>query len=374
MNEILTAYQTWLLFSIMVRQGLRLGYHRDPKHFPHISVFEGEMRRRVWFLIHEFDSLTAFQLGIPCNLQADDEWDTALPRSLNDSDFDENSTELPPARPDHDPTLILFFLAKAAVMSIQKKLLHQQFTSTPISYENDVLKWDAELEEVHAQTPTVLKMKPMSQSFSDPAFLIMYRFQCNVIYLKATCILHRNFITSNPRRQYSIDRCTQAGMQILRHQETIYNESQPGCQLSQDHWYFKSLHLSNCLLAAVVLCQVIMQTEEHECSRNTKNEIVGLLRSTLKLTEELMQESREAARFNSALKLILRKVDPTFKAGVTHTPSVNSASMQSESMASSSVAADLDMQTNDFEGIFNGMEDIDWVRIPLYRLGMTDSL
>ena len=351
--------QIWLLFSIMVRQALRLGYHRDPKHIPHISVFDGEMRRRAWFLIQQFDGLTAFQLGIPCNLQADDESDTLLPQSLNDSDFDENSVQLPPARSDNDPTLILFFLAKAALMAIQKKVLHHQFTSRPVSYENDVLRWDAELEEIHAKTPVVLKIKPMSQSFSDPAFLIMYRFQCDVIYQKVKCVLHRNFITSKTRRQYSVDRCTQAGMQILRHQETIYSESKPHGQLAQDHWYFKSLHLSNCLLAAVVLCQVVMLTED--CNPDTKDEIVRLLRITLNMTAELKGESREAVRFNAALELILKKIDPNFEPDTLQSPSSNGATSQLDAPATPAFSLEA-VPASDLEVFFNGLEDIDWVR------------
>ena len=348
----------------MIRQALRLGYHRDPKHFPHMSVFDGEMRRRAWFLIYQFDILTAFQLGLPCNLQVDDEWDTELPRSLNDSDFDEFSTELPPSRSDKDPTTILYFIAKASIMNVQKKLLNQQFTSKQLSYEDDILRLDAELKEVRAQLPAVLKLKPMSQSFADPAFLIMFRFQCDVIYLKTTCILHRRFITATPRQQYSIDRCTQSSMEILRHQIVIYNESKPGCMLHQDQWFLKSLHLSNCLLAAVILCQVYVSTSERECSPSMRDEILGLLRTTLEITKEHKVESDEADRFNNALEHILRKIDPQRNVMVPQVQNANgvitSSGLVSPAETGSSTI-DPSLGGIDFQILFKDPENIDWV-------------
>ena len=348
----------------MIRQALRLGYHRDPKHFPHMSAFDGEMRRRAWFLIYQFDILTAFQLGLPCNLQVHDEWDTELPRSLNDSDFDESSTELPPSRSDKDPTTILYFLAKASIMNIQKKLLHQQFTSKPLSYEDDVLSIDAELKDVRARLPAVLKLKPMSQSFADPAFLIMFRFQCDVIYQKATCILHRKYIRALPRQQYSIDRCTQSSMEILRHQIVIYNESKPGCMLHADQWFLKSLHLSNCLLAAVILCQVYVSTTDDECSSSTRDEIIGLLRTTLEITKEHKAESDEADRFSDALEHILRKIDPHRSVSVPPVRPVSGLTsitgiVGPVDMASSTL--DTSLGGTDFQILFKDPENIDWV-------------
>jgi hypothetical protein len=55
----------WLLMSIVMRVALRMGYHRDASHFPNLSPFEGEMRRRLWTLVYVFDVLESYQLGLP---------------------------------------------------------------------------------------------------------------------------------------------------------------------------------------------------------------------------------------------------------------------------------------------------------------------
>ncbi len=45
----------WLLISTILHLAMRMGYHRDPDHFPAISPFEGEMRRRIWTTILQLD-------------------------------------------------------------------------------------------------------------------------------------------------------------------------------------------------------------------------------------------------------------------------------------------------------------------------------
>lgn len=48
-------FRAALLFDIIVRSAMRMGYHRDPAHYPEISVFHGELRRRIWTLIRHMD-------------------------------------------------------------------------------------------------------------------------------------------------------------------------------------------------------------------------------------------------------------------------------------------------------------------------------
>jgi Fungal specific transcription factor domain len=86
------------VMGIAARLALRMGYHRDPRRFLNISPFEGEMRRRVFFLVEAFDLLLSFQAGLPPIIH-EDECDIDAPRNLSDEDFDEDCTELPPSRP-----------------------------------------------------------------------------------------------------------------------------------------------------------------------------------------------------------------------------------------------------------------------------------
>lgn len=46
---------TWLLSGTIMRLALQQGYHRDPDQHAGLSVFEGEMRRRVWIIVTQHE-------------------------------------------------------------------------------------------------------------------------------------------------------------------------------------------------------------------------------------------------------------------------------------------------------------------------------
>jgi hypothetical protein len=73
--------KVWLMIGLIVRLSLRMGYHRDPKYYPSLSAFDGEMRRRVWASIIMIDILISFQLGLPSMVRTLTT-DTEPPRTL----------------------------------------------------------------------------------------------------------------------------------------------------------------------------------------------------------------------------------------------------------------------------------------------------
>ena len=76
----------WVLLGIIIRLAFRMGYHIDGSHFPHMSVFNAEMRRRTWLAIYALDAFTSAQVGMPRMLR-DSEYDATKPRSLLDDDL-----------------------------------------------------------------------------------------------------------------------------------------------------------------------------------------------------------------------------------------------------------------------------------------------
>lgn len=105
-----------ILFGTISRLATTMGYHKDASSSREgVSAFEGEMRRRTWSSFMQLDMLVSFQLGLPSNVQFPT-WDTRPPTNLLDSDFDENSVQLPPARPDSETTEPLFYIAKHKLM------------------------------------------------------------------------------------------------------------------------------------------------------------------------------------------------------------------------------------------------------------------
>lgn len=93
------AQMNCIVSGFCVRLMLKMGLHRDPDKLASLTPFEGEMRRRMWNLAIQVESIVAFHMGLPSMMQSI-ESDTAVPRNLEDDDFDEDTKELPPGRPD----------------------------------------------------------------------------------------------------------------------------------------------------------------------------------------------------------------------------------------------------------------------------------
>ncbi|KAF4211167.1 hypothetical protein CNMCM8980_002617 [Aspergillus fumigatiaffinis] len=93
----------WLATGTLVKQAMMAGYHRDPSRYTKISVFNKEMRRRIWTTIVELDLQVALERGMPPSVQESD-YDTAPASNINDNEIQETSTELPGEAPLHEIT------------------------------------------------------------------------------------------------------------------------------------------------------------------------------------------------------------------------------------------------------------------------------
>lgn len=157
----------WIL---KIPSAMRMGYHREASHFRNISIYEGEMRRRVWMTIYQIDLNVSTQLGMP-RIIKDSTTDTLEPRNLSDSDFDANSTVLPPSRSDTDPMPMLFLIAKARIVSAFSIVSDLVTNPRPYSYAQ-VLKIDTTLNGAHANLPEPCRVRSLSQSIMDSPNII----------------------------------------------------------------------------------------------------------------------------------------------------------------------------------------------------------
>ncbi|RSL48878.1 hypothetical protein CEP54_012703 [Fusarium duplospermum] len=83
-------HASWVLLGSLVRIAMSMGYHRDGTQL-HLSPFETEMRRRIWWQIVMYD----IKLGIDCGLAYScipKRFDTKQPLNLNDADLFPDAT------------------------------------------------------------------------------------------------------------------------------------------------------------------------------------------------------------------------------------------------------------------------------------------
>ena len=369
MDTLDAAGEVYVLFGIIIRQAFRMGYHRDPKHFPNMCVFEGEMRRRTWAMIRHFDLMNSFQVGLPSNIQSD-QYDTALPRNLLESDFDESSTQLPPSRPETEVDQITYFIAKGRLMNVFEKILNQELSMEPVPYDR-VMELDSELRQAHSTVPLPLKHKPISQSFTDQSHVIMVRLNIELLYQKSICVLHRKCLTSKNSSSYSRDVCAAAAMEILNHQASVHQEAQPGGQLYQDRWMLSSFTFNDFFLAAMILCLDVSTNHRNE-SRSHPDDLrkakIDMLQRSYFICSEQRSNSKEARRVSEALAAMLAKLssspsdppiatDPQLAKSTFPTPPVSTSSTETAADQMSGLGVGMDPWQN----FMNVPENIDWV-------------
>ncbi|KAH6955629.1 hypothetical protein BKA56DRAFT_603369 [Ilyonectria sp. MPI-CAGE-AT-0026] len=101
----------WSLAGLISRVAVGIGLHRDGSHFPDITPFEAEMRRRVWCYICILDFVTGdYQLpeiSIPDSI-----FDTRLPSNIDDDDIGPDMSILPEAKSGYTDMTICLLRSK----------------------------------------------------------------------------------------------------------------------------------------------------------------------------------------------------------------------------------------------------------------------
>jgi hypothetical protein len=250
-----SGFGAYVVLGIIVRVAMRLGYHRDASHYPSISPFDGEMRRRVWSMIFQLDLLTSAQVGLPRMIR-EEETDTAEPKNLLDTDFDQSMTELPHPRPSTDVTPVAYAIFMVRLLRQLGLIVDQINSITPPSYDK-VMRLDFKLMETHATLPPYLTMRSLSLSITDDTDLILRRYALEVCLQKSRCVLHRKYLIpgkSNPQFRYSRTASVDAAMKLLDVQRIFHEATQPGGQLFGEQWRAAAIINQDYVLAAMILC------------------------------------------------------------------------------------------------------------------------
>lgn len=85
------------MMGLLLRIAVSVGLHRDGSNFPHISPFETEIRRRMWWQICFIDSRSGADEAADVSITAR-MFDTKLPTNVNDADIYPEMRHAPVAR------------------------------------------------------------------------------------------------------------------------------------------------------------------------------------------------------------------------------------------------------------------------------------
>ena len=304
----------WFLFALEVSLAMRMGYHRDPRHFPGITPLQAEMRRRLWATVLQGDVLVCSQMGMP-RMICDSKYDTAEPRNLNDSELTEDTAELPPPRPETELTPALGIIARRRMFVALGAISDVTAAVQPPTY-TEIMKADAILHQAASSIPPPLQPKPLTSSMTDAPEVIMARLFLAHLQYKGQMLLHRRFLllpsASPPSPDdddgedafvYSRNACLDAAVGALRIQEVLDAETGPGGQLHMMRWRLSSIMNHTFLTATMVLCSAVC------CGRTMEREeeILGVLRRTRTVWMRASGGSREAKKAAETVSFVIAR-------------------------------------------------------------------
>ncbi|KAL3466935.1 hypothetical protein BJX64DRAFT_301352 [Aspergillus heterothallicus] len=312
-----SATDGWLSISTILHIAMRMGYHRDPDHFPGLSQFEGEMRRRIWTAILVLDLGLSLEMGLPRSA-THSHIDTKLPRNLHDSDFDEETTEMPASRPETEWTPVLPLIARGHLISALGSICDiNSDTKTPPF--DEIIKIDTLLEGVYTRDiPPILRWGTGPHPITDSPNLVVQRVSVETTYYKSRILLYRRALTSyHPGREHqerdkeSVRICIDSALKILSFQQMLHEESQPFGRLCQLRWKVTHIFNQDVLLAASVLCLYLHDIDKFEPPESKQlpgsrtEEIRQQLTISHNIWLQMSAASAEAGKVARALEIVL---------------------------------------------------------------------
>lgn len=271
----------WTSSGALIQDGIAVGLHREPSHMGggKITVYNQEMRRRIWTTVQEFDMQASFDHGLP-TLLSQLHYDTNPPRNLDDEDFGEDSVSLPASKPQKDYTFCSF--QNLSRQSLMLRLELSRLLTGPmaeIDYDQ-VIRYTNDLtQEIDALPSWDMNLDGSKEEKKNP--LIAYTL-LHVQLRQYIIPLHQPYLKlrkQNSKYQYS---------------EIIYYNAARDIVLLHDKLYEQGIRSLNflredALTTAINLCSVTMLQP-----RGSTNMIMINSHHTLKLIEKCisMKEDR----------------------------------------------------------------------------------
>lgn len=227
--------RAWTSAGNVVRNAMAAGFHRDPSLLgTKISVFDQEMRRRLWATMVELElqasidrGMPSALVGIPC--------DCAPATNINDEDFGEDSETLPDQKPWTQYTETSFLHMSRSSLSLRVSLnsLVNELNNHP-QYE-DILTYEEKinlkLREIPSENDTGVLQK--RSKFPD-----LVRTLLDIQLRQFLILLHSPFARqpgSDSRHALSRMICLDAASSILdQHSKLLASSNLTLCVFRND--------------------------------------------------------------------------------------------------------------------------------------------
>lgn len=165
----------WTVAGHLLRLAMASGLHREPTFLSKsISVFDQEMRRRLWYTILEIEMQASLDRGMPAAIHPHD-WDSLPPLNIHDEDFDLTTDKMPPARPMNEFTRTSFLCVAGQHLHLRLDML-SRINSIRVCFESETAaEYDQKIRRLLDDIPS-WKDNPSSTTAQSLSRLLLYEF------------------------------------------------------------------------------------------------------------------------------------------------------------------------------------------------------
>ncbi|KAG0650849.1 Transcription factor [Hyphodiscus hymeniophilus] len=309
----------WISVGSLVRMAITMGFHRDPRLFPRMTVLHAELRRRLWATVLEMAVMSSFDSGNPALISPSD-WDTDPPSNINDSEINETTTEAPVSKPCevYTQASLQIQLLKSLHTRLEISKLITDFRFQP-AYD-DILRLGTEMQS-HGRSSLLL-----AQSI-PPDSLKPNNFQRNLLdtpIRRVLLALHFPFAIKarlDPRFYFSRKVSLDAAITILTYPCTSSPSSPHSLDGEQDDYtrlklvgagYFKELLIYACI---IVQLELITQLEEespmmrNELERHSREPLKAYIAYMIELTKRRVSLGENNIKGHLFLSAVSAQID-----------------------------------------------------------------
>jgi hypothetical protein len=243
MSNTVKKKRTWTSAGNLMRQAMSAGFHRDPSLLgAKVSVFDQEMRRRLWATMVELELQASIDRGMP-SASAGFPSDVAPVLNVNDEDFEDGSQKAPSQKPWHHYTRTSFLHISWSSLSLRvslNSLLNE--LSSQAQYE-DVLVYDEKIMQKLQEIPAQANSSTSQEHHSFPELI---RVLLDVQLRQFLILLHGPFARqaqSNSRYSLSKMVCFNAASSIVDQHSRLVTGGNPAILLFKDDVFRAALSI-----------------------------------------------------------------------------------------------------------------------------------
>jgi hypothetical protein len=272
----------WISAGSLLRAAIQLGYHRDPKHFPGMSILHGEMRRRLWATTIELGLKESCSTAMPPLISMND-FDTEPPANINDTDINQGMRQAPISR-----DLTTYTQTSVQIIVLQSFRIRLELASIMTNFRTE-LSYD-EVLRLHSEITNACRKAQSLKIVSDNKSLttLQYNYLDFVLH-RPIITLHRSWAAqarTDPRFYFSRKVCLDTCLAIVSYT--------PSPDYTRLLTIGNGMWLEICSLPPMVISlELIMQLEEEELNPPSTTQAARAKASR----ESLIQALRDTALF-----------------------------------------------------------------------------